>query len=204
MRFFSAFPQSKTPATSSRGGSRCRCALSRHRLLRPHTVRPLRGAGPRLCPRGSSVAPQGDCQALFASSGYGCNQDFVFDPLHYLSLLEQKTNALDRRLPLAEILLPPKSAIFRRLLARMGKAGKREYVTGAAANRELLPRRCSSRHIGGGSAANRPSMAVKLPGACRIEKRPPRLNLLAHPYLPRAEVATTSARRTWGLKGAAP
>ena len=40
---------------------------------------------------------------------------------------------------------------------------------------------------------------------CRIEKRPPRLNLLAHPYLPRAEVATTSARSYMGLlKGAAP
>ena len=34
---------------------------------------------------------------------------------------------------------------------------------------------------------------------CRIEKRPPRLNLLAHPYLPRAEVATTSARSYMGL-----
>ena len=35
--------------------------------------------------------------------------------------------------------------------------------------------------------------------------RPPRLNLLAHPYLPRAEVATTSARSYMGLlKGAAP
>ena len=36
--------------------------------------------------------------------------------------------------------------------------------------------------------------AVKHLVLCRIEKRPPRLNLLAHPYLPRAEVATTSAR----------
>ena len=34
--------------------------------------------------------------------------------------------------------------------------------------------------------------AVKHLVLCRIEKRPPRLNLLAHPYLPRAEVATTS------------
>ena len=66
-------------------------------------------------------------------------EDFVFDPLHYLSLLEQKTNALDHLV------------------------------------------------------------------LCRIEKRPPRLNLLAHPYLPRAEVATTSARSYMGLlKGAAP
>ena len=38
--------------------------LSRHRLLRPHTVRPLRGAGPRLCPRGGhQLRRRGDCQA---------------------------------------------------------------------------------------------------------------------------------------------
>ena len=29
------------------------------------------------------------------------HEDFVFDPLHYLSLLEQKTNALDQAAPLA-------------------------------------------------------------------------------------------------------
>ena len=34
-------------------------------------------------------------------------EDFVFDPLHYLSLLEQKTNALDQAAPLAGWLLPP-------------------------------------------------------------------------------------------------
>ena len=56
-------------------------------------------------------------------------EDFVFDPLHYLSLLEQKTNALDQAAPLAGWLLPPVFGDLRRLLeARMGKAGKREYV----------------------------------------------------------------------------
>ncbi len=56
-------------------------------------------------------------------------EDFVFDPLHYLSLLEQKTNALDQAAPLAGWLLPPVFGNLRRLLeARMGKAGKREYV----------------------------------------------------------------------------
>ena len=43
--------------------------------------------------------------------------------------------------------------------------------------------------------------AVKHLVLCRIEKRPPRLNLLAHPYLPRAEVATTSARSYRGENG---
>ena len=39
---------------------------------------------------------------------------------------------------------------------------------------------------------------------CRIERRPPRLNLMAYPYLPRAEVATTSARAYMGLLTATP
>ena len=104
-------------------------------------------------------------------------------------------------------LLPPVFGDLRRLLeARMGKAGKREYVQVLRLIRELLPRRCSSppyrrrwkRGVIGFDA-------VKHLVLCRIEKRPPRLNLLAHPYLPRAEVATTSARSYMGLlKGAAP
>ena len=36
--------------------------------------------------------------------------------------------------------------------------------------------------------------AVKHLVLCRIERRPPRLDLKIYPYLPRATVATTSAR----------
>jgi len=36
--------------------------------------------------------------------------------------------------------------------------------------------------------------AVKHLVLCRIERRPPRLNLTVYPYLPKAVVATTSAR----------
>jgi hypothetical protein len=36
--------------------------------------------------------------------------------------------------------------------------------------------------------------AVKHLVLCRIERRPPRLDLTIYPYLPRATVATTSAR----------
>ena len=121
-------------------------------------------------------------------------EDFVFDPLHYLSLLEQKTNALDQAAPLAGWLLPPVFGDLRRLLeARMGKAGKREYV-------QVL-RLIESFSLDDVRAAISEALergvigfdAVKHLVLCRIEKRPPRLNLLAHPYLPRAEVATTSA-----------
>ena len=47
-------------------------------------------------------------------------EDFVFNPLHYLALLEQKTNALDQAAPLKDWKLPDAFAVLRRLLeARM-------------------------------------------------------------------------------------
>ena len=53
----------------------------------------------------------------------------MFDPLHYLALIEQKINALDQAAPLAGWQLPEQFATLRRLLeVRMGKQGKREYV----------------------------------------------------------------------------
>ena len=56
-------------------------------------------------------------------------EDMVFDPIHYLPLIEQKINALDQAAPLAEWNLPPEFATLRRLMeARMIKAGRREYV----------------------------------------------------------------------------
>ena len=55
--------------------------------------------------------------------------DFVFDPIHYLPLLEQKTGALDQAAPLRGWDLPEEFAALRRLLeSRMGPRGKREFV----------------------------------------------------------------------------
>ena len=68
-------------------------------------------------------------------------EDFVFEPLHYLALIEQKINALDQAAPLAGGRLPEEFMTLRRLLeARMGKQGKREFCTGSAADRGI-PRR---------------------------------------------------------------
>ena len=206
VRFFSAFPQSPTtPATSARGGSvRCRwCAIAA-----PITPSPHGSAIARCWSRGYVHEVVISCAAeVIARHPRSYEQeDFVFDPLHYLSLLEQKTNALDQAAPLAGWLLPPVFGDLRRLLeARMGKAGKREYV-------QVL-RLIESFSLDDVRAAISEALergvigfdAVKHLVLCRIEKRPPRLNLLAHPYLPRAEVATTSARSYMGLlKGAAP
>ena len=41
--------------------------------------------------------------------------------------------------------------------------------------------------------------AIKHLVLCRIERRPPRLDLDVYPYLPRARVATTSARAYMSL-----
>jgi hypothetical protein len=45
--------------------------------------------------------------------------DFIFDPLHYLALIEQKINALDQAAPLAGWRLPEE---FMTLEARMNRA----------------------------------------------------------------------------------
>jgi transposase len=122
-------------------------------------------------------------------------EDFVFNPLHYLALLEQKTNALDQAAPLADWTLPDEFATMRRLLeARMGKPGKREFV-------QIL-RLMEVFAVGDVAAGVRDSIArgaigfdaVKHLVLCRIERRPPRLDMTVYPYLPQATVATTSAR----------
>ncbi|WP_120631525.1 IS21 family transposase [Ruegeria sp. EL01] len=119
--------------------------------------------------------------------------DMVFDPMHFLPLLEQKAGALDQAAPLKDWDLPDEFATLHRLLeARMGKKGKREYV-------QIL-RLLETFEIGHvhGSVKQALSLgaigydAVKHLVLCRIEKRPPRLNLDIYPYLPKALVETTN------------
>ena len=122
-------------------------------------------------------------------------EDFVFDPLHYLALLERKPGALDQAAPLAGWELPEAFATLRRLLeARMGKRGKREFVQ---VLRLLEVFRLDDVAAGVRDAIARGVIgfdAVKHLVLCRIERRPPRLDLTVYPYLPRASVMTTSAR----------
>jgi hypothetical protein len=59
---------------------------------------------------------------------YGRGQ-FVFDPKHYLALLEQKPGALDQAAPLQSWTLPEPLQHLRRLLeVRMSNRGKREFI----------------------------------------------------------------------------
>ncbi len=120
--------------------------------------------------------------------------DVVFDPLHYLALLEKKPNALDQAAPLKGWDLPEAFTAFRRLAeARMGKNGKREYiqVLRLLETFRIDQVECGIRHALKISAVSYD--AVKQLTLCAVEKRPARLNLDVYPYLPKADVATTKA-----------
>lgn len=118
--------------------------------------------------------------------------DMVFDPMHYLPLLERKVGAFDQAAPLQGWDLPSEFATLHRLLeARMGKPGKREYI-------QVL-RLLETFEMGHVHGAVRQALglgaigydAVKHLILCRIERRPPRLDLDIYPYLPKAVVETT-------------
>jgi len=132
------------------------------------------------------------------------HEDFVFDPLHYLALLEEKIGALDQAAPLVGWDLPAEFATLRRLLeARMGKPGKREFVQ---VLRLLEVFRLDEVLAGVREAIARGVIgfdAVKHLVLCRIERRPPRLDLKIYPYLPQATVSTTSARSYMSLMAGA-
>jgi hypothetical protein len=121
-------------------------------------------------------------------------EDVVFDPVHYLALIEQKINALDQAAPLADWDLPPEFQTLRRLMeARMHKAGRREYVQ---VLRLLETFEFEELHAAVKAVLKLGAIgfdAVKHLVLCQVEKRPPRLDLDVYPYLPRATVETTSA-----------
>ena len=120
-------------------------------------------------------------------------EDFVFNPLHYLPLLEQKIGALDQAAPLVGWDLPEEFATLRRLIeARIGQRGKREFVQ---ILRLLEAFRPEDVLAGVREAIARGAIgfdAVKHLVLCRIEHRPPRLEVRAHPRR-RARSAQPSA-----------
>jgi hypothetical protein len=99
-------------------------------------------------------------------------------------LLEHKIGALDQAAPLVGWNLPEEFATLRRLIeARMAKRGKREFVQVLRLLEVFRPEDVVAGHL----------------VLCRIERRPPRLDLTVYPYLPRASVAMTSAKAYLGL-----
>ena len=124
---------------------------------------------------------------------YG-REELIFEPRHYLALLERKIGALDQAAPLAGWALPDEFLRLRRLLeARLGKTGTREYVQ---VLRLLEDFRFD--HVSG---AIRDALrlgaigfdAVKHLVLCRLDHRPPQLDLAQYPHLPAPRVTTTAA-----------
>jgi hypothetical protein len=121
-------------------------------------------------------------------------EEMIFDPLHYLALLEQKTNALDQAAPLQGWQLPKEFTELRRQMeARLGKRGRREYVQVL----RLLETFSFSEVTSAIQHALRLQAiafdAVKHLLLCALEQRPPKLDLGNYPHLPVAEVALTRA-----------
>src|ERR1700684_2524029 len=117
----------------------------------------------------------------------------IFDPLHYLALLEQKTRALDQAAPLVGWQLPECYVQLRRLLeARLKKHGSREYV-------QVL-RLLETFAIDEVTHAIEDALelgtigfdAVKHLLLCRIERRPPRLDIDNYLHLPFVQGITTT------------
>jgi transposase len=117
----------------------------------------------------------------------------VYDPLHYLALLEQKTRALDQAAPLQGWQLPACFATLRRLLEARLKHGGREYVQ-VLRLLETFSLLELTRAIEDALELGTLGFdAVKHLLLCRIERRPPRLDMENYPHLPPAQVRATQA-----------
>jgi hypothetical protein len=121
--------------------------------------------------------------------------DFIYNPLHYLALLEQKTAA-----PLDNWRLADCVHRLRRLMeARMGTAGRREFIQVLRLMEDFHQHQVEQAV----SEALRLSAisfdAVKMLLLARLENRPARLDLTFYPYLPAATVGATDPRAYLGL-----
>jgi transposase len=119
---------------------------------------------------------------------------FVFDPLHYLALIEMKPNALDQAAPLKDWDLPEAFQHLRHLLeARMGSRGKREFIQ-VLRLMEAMPLEIVASAVTEAVRLGAIGFdAVKQIALARIERRPARLDLTAYPHLPKTAVRTTAA-----------
>ena len=135
----------------------------------------------------------------------------VFDPLHYLALIEQKPGALDQAAPLQHWDLPEQFAHLRRLLeARVtrnacfqhdGRKGKRvmpqacfQHDIQVLRLMELFAQPVVAAAVADAIKLGAISFdAVKQLTLGKVERRAPQLDMAAYPYLPKPTVATTRA-----------
>ena len=130
-------------------------------------------------------------------------EELIVDPLHSWAVLERKTGALDHAAPLTGWALPDEWLRLRRLVeTRLGKAGTREDVQVVR-----LLEDCRLAHVRG---ALHDALRLGAIGCdavtplvlCRLDHRPPRLDLAQYPHLPAPRVTTTLAADSLMLLGA--
>ena len=131
-------------------------------------------------------------------------RDFVYNPLHYLALLERKPGALDQAAPLQDWQLPPQFEHLRRLMeARMATEakGKREFIQ-VLRLMELFDEAIVAGAVNRAIKLGTISFdAVKQLVVARVERRPANLDLDAYPHLPQAKVKATRAADYNALTG---
>ena len=125
---------------------------------------------------------------------------FIYNPLHYLALLERKPGALDQAAPLQNWQLPEEFEELRRLLeARMDRRGRKEYIQ-VLRLMETFGQEEVAVALEDALRLNAISYdAVKHLVLAKIERRAPRLDLSAYPYLPQATVGITDIRNYLSL-----
>jgi transposase len=129
----------------------------------------------------------------------------VYDPLHYLALLEHKSRALDQAAPLTGWRLPECFPQLRRLLeARLKKHGGREYIQALRLLETFALEEVTSAIEDALRLGTISFDAVRHLLLCRIERRPPRLDLANWPHLPLARVRTTQAADYMALLSGSP
>jgi hypothetical protein len=121
--------------------------------------------------------------------------DFVYNPLHYLALLEHKTKALDQAAPLDGWQLGVCLHRLRRLMeARMANQGRREFIQVLRLMEDFQQHQVEQAVTQALSLGAISFDAVKMLLLARLENRPARLDLTFYPYLPAASVGTTDPR----------
>jgi transposase len=121
--------------------------------------------------------------------------DFVYNPLHYLALLEHKTKALDQAAPLDGWQLGECLHRLRRLMeARMGNPGRREFIQVLRLMEDFQQQQVEQAVTQALSLGAISFDAVKMLLLAHLENRPARLDLSFYPYLPAASVGTTDPR----------
>lgn len=139
------------------------------------------------------IACQGETIAVHPRSYE--TADFVYNPLHYLALLEHKSRALDQAAPLDGWRLGDCVHQLRRLLeARMGKAGRREFIQVLRLMEDFHQHQVEHAVSDALRLGAISFDAIRMLLLARLENRPARLDLTLYPYLPAATVGTTDPR----------